>query len=286
MANHRLIHKEAATGARTTGLDALEFRVWVQYLLSADDFGVCPALALKLQGDNRWLAKQPTKRVQAAIERLITIGLVEVFFDQDNRYLYQSDWQDWQRFKHATATSLPPIPAESLSQCSPKTVSLFSEFHSKVRKTLPPRAGACDAPANANAPASDLSLEESLRETSPPRSRPVSAAGMSPLAWGNKHSEHVTGFCDWMCFPADLAQQFAARFNPSDPEAGLVDVRDWARSVRRAWESNAATPTGKMYDFWNNRWTEEHGEVKPSSDGAAGKQQRTRAALARFVERG
>jgi hypothetical protein len=120
-----------------------------------------------------------------------------------------------------------------------------------------------------------------------PPARATSAAGMSPLAWGNKHSDHISGFCDWMCFPSDLAGQFASRFNPSDPDAGLVDVRDWAKSVRRSWEESGRVPAGtKWYDWWNDRWTEAHGDGKPVTDGAAGKQRRTREALTRFVEHG
>lgn len=83
---------------------------------------------------------------------------------------------------------------------------------------------------------------------------------MSPLAWDRKHGGHLGGLCDWVCFPGDLAEQFASR-------AGWeVDrVRAWALAVRREWEAQRRVPTERMYDFWTARWSEAH----PSTPSAA-----------------
>lgn len=259
MANQRMIHKEAATGDRTTELDAFEFRVWVQYQLSADDFGVCPAVALKFQGENRWLAKQRTAKVQAAIERLVVVNLVQVFSDKGTRYLYQWDWQDWQRFKYATVTSLPPVPGELLEKCSPKTAALFAEYHPKIRQTFSHRAGAPIAPANANASVNS-SLEESRETFLPPKRGGTLLT--SPLDWDRKHGAHVSGFCDWVCFPNDLRDEFARKVTGMAFEDASTQVDTWARETRQQWQGRIV-PDGSYWDFWKHRWTETHGGSKP-----------------------
>lgn len=150
MPTHRLIEKSAGTGERITSLDHFGFRVWMQYQLSADDFGVCPAEAFKLQGENLALQREEPAAVQAQIEALITIGLCGVFTDGSRRYLFQFDWQDYQKIKHPSKTSLPPVPSESLADCSVITQRLFAEHHPKVNGTFAPHG---NATANANASA-------------------------------------------------------------------------------------------------------------------------------------
>jgi hypothetical protein len=84
-----------------------------------------------------------------------------------------------------------------------------------------------------------------------------------PRAWGVKHSDHVTGFCDWMCLPSDLSGQFASRCQWSDGE-----IVAWAGAVRRRFEAESLVPTGKMYDFWNARWLEEFGDSQANAKHA------------------
>lgn len=142
MATHRVIEKSAGTGERSGSLSHLGFRVWVQYMLSADDYGVCPAEAAKLQGDNPALNDEPMKRVQDQIENLVTIGLCGAFKDGKRRYLYQTDWQTYQRIKHPSKTALPPIPAEVLEKCCDKTKELFLQFHPKIAGDFRPHGNA------------------------------------------------------------------------------------------------------------------------------------------------
>lgn len=75
---------------------------------------------------------------------------------------------------------------------------------------------------------------------------------MSPLAWDRKHGAHLAGFCDWVCLPEDLANQFAARAGWPDTSA----VAGWATRVRQEWQQAGRVPTERMYDFWNARWSE------------------------------
>lgn len=151
MPTHRVIEKTAGTGERTGSLSHLGFRVWLQYQLSADDYGVCPADAKKLQGDNPALAAEPTKRIQEQIERLIEVKLCGEFQDGQRRYLYQLDWQTYQRIKHPSKTALPPVPPEELEKCCEKTKTLFLQFHPKIAGDFRPHA---NATANADAIAS------------------------------------------------------------------------------------------------------------------------------------
>lgn len=148
MPTHRVIEKTAGTGERTGSLSHLGFRVWMQYQLSADDYGVCPAEAEKLRGDNPALHAEPNKRIQDQIEQLIDVGLCRSFKDGKRRYLYQTDWQTFQRIKHPSKTALPPVPPEELEKCCDKTRELFLKFHPKIAGDFRPHAN-----ANANADA-------------------------------------------------------------------------------------------------------------------------------------
>jgi hypothetical protein len=169
VANHRLIHRKAQRGERSSSLSHLGFRVWVQYQLTADDYGVCPAAAAKFQGDNPALAKETQKRIQGEIENLIRVGLCGVFQDGSQRYLYQADWQDFQKIEWPTETSYPQIPQLELAKCSESTRRLLAKKSAKSRgdSSEPTRArnananaGAdANADANANAPAPMIGVQ-------------------------------------------------------------------------------------------------------------------------------
>lgn len=119
----------------------------------------------------------------------------------------------------------------------------------------------------------------------PPRApAPLIPAGQS-ARWGVVHGDHVSEFCDWKCFPAELAQQFATQLAESRRVPHIEALRDvtlWARSVRES----GIVPTGKMFDFWNGQWEAAHGSSRPVTDGAAGRAARTAQRLDRFVEHG
>lgn len=145
MADSRILHRAAGDSEKVAALSDLEYRVWTQYILSADDFGVMPALAYVLQADNRSLRQRPTKTIQKALEAVIAAGLVLTFTHQGERYLWQSDWQDRQSLKHPRQT-FKPIPND-LRSATPKTLKLFQDFHptlqqdsEKVSETFPPLA--------------------------------------------------------------------------------------------------------------------------------------------------
>lgn len=149
MPTYRLIHEHASQSERVNAFDHVQYRAWHQYLLSADDFGVCVDDPARLQTDNRWLKMQPVRKVASAIAALVAVDLARRFIHQGQSYLYQWDWQDWQRIKYPSRTIYPAIPGELLEKCSTKTIALFVEFHPKLSPTFTPRA----RPRNANAKA-------------------------------------------------------------------------------------------------------------------------------------
>jgi hypothetical protein len=250
MPTFRLIHREASTGDRSSGLSHFGFRVWIQYQLSADDFGVCPAAAAKLQGDNEALLEEPTARVQREIEHLIEVGLVGEFLDGRRRYLYQADWQDWQRIDYPSQTSLPPVPEDLFGKLSAKTRKLFTEKHPKILQTFASHArgrGAhanADANANANADANADATDGARR---PRRAR------------ADGHADHVAEFCGWCCLPAAFIDERLPRAGEGVTRDGLLT---WARAVRTLW---ADVPVGESWAFWKARWSEATASVEPSA---------------------
>lgn len=152
MADSRILHRRASTGARIAALSHLEYRVWTQYLLSADDYGVMPAYAHILQGANPALRREPTETVQQALEQVVGIELVRRFDHQGEQFVWQPTWQEFQRIKHPRNTVYPPPPIERLGEADPETRKLFRNHHPIAKKhsgnnseKIPPLARAAHA---------------------------------------------------------------------------------------------------------------------------------------------
>lgn len=133
----RFIHPRAGHSEKVSLLTDLEFRVWVQYLLSSDDFGVMRASALDIQSDNDHLANRPKKLIDRCIDTLIRTKLVRTFQHQQRRYLYQHDWQEWQKIEYPRATDRPAPPSEALATCDESTCRLFSVHPGGKGKRVP-----------------------------------------------------------------------------------------------------------------------------------------------------
>lgn len=126
MPDDRFLHKRIGHSDKVTLLNDLEFRVWTQYILSADDFGVMRASAVTLQADNDNLANRPAKLIQRCVEAFIGAGLLLTFEHQGRRYVFRPDWQKWQKIAYPRATNSPKPPAESLALCDEPTQRLFA----------------------------------------------------------------------------------------------------------------------------------------------------------------
>lgn len=232
MATYRLIHCVAATGERSSSLNHLQFRVWMQYQLSADDYGICPADASKFRGDNPALREESDRKVQTAIEAVIKVGLVGTFMDGRLRYLYQHDWQDWQRIKWPTETTYPVPPAEVLAKCSPSTVELFRKRCDRTGEKLPLHACARDANATANAPA----LEEGSGETRPQTGLTTRGAN-APNSLPRDHIRHaVCGQQYRFCLSENVFGKLAKQYGGTDDEARLA-IQGWVNRIETEHES-------------------------------------------------
>ena len=135
----RLLHARLGHSAKVSSLSDLEYRVWTTYVLAADDFGVMRAEAVAFQAAHDGLSGRPAKAVQRCIERLVEVGLVAAFAHQGSRYLYQADWQDFQRVRYPLRT-MHPLPAAA--EVSAKTRRLWSVHPGGVRVPALPKTAA------------------------------------------------------------------------------------------------------------------------------------------------
>ncbi len=133
----RLLHARLGHSAKVSGLSDLEYRVWTTYVLAADDFGVMRAAAVAFQAAHDGLSGRPAKAVQRCIERLVKVGLVAAFTHQGSRFLYQADWQDFQRVRYPLRT-MHPLP--DAAEVSAKTRHLWSVHPGGVRVPALPKA--------------------------------------------------------------------------------------------------------------------------------------------------
>lgn len=121
----RLFHRRAGHSRKVNGLTDFEFRVWWAYVMAADDFGILRHSHVELQSMCDALAAKKSAVVMRALEHIVSVDLLKTFSHQHQTYVYQWDWQDWQRVKWPTKTINPCPPIESLSE---STRLLFQVF--------------------------------------------------------------------------------------------------------------------------------------------------------------
>ena len=119
----RVLHARLGHSAKVSRLSDLAFRVWTTYVLAADDFGVMRADAVAFQAAHDALRERGAEEVAASIERLVEVGLVSAFEHEGVRFLYQAEWQDFQRVRFPGRT-VHPLPAEAM--VSARTLHLWS----------------------------------------------------------------------------------------------------------------------------------------------------------------
>ena len=139
----RLLHARLGHSAKVSSLTDLEYRVWTTYVLAADDFGLMRADAVAFQAAHDALSTRTAEEIARCIERLVETGLVAAFEHQAARYVYQWNWQDFQRVRFPART-LHPLPASA--EVSARTHHLWSVHPGGARvPALPQNSGSASA---------------------------------------------------------------------------------------------------------------------------------------------
>ncbi len=163
MPAHRVLHARLGHSAKVSMLSDLAFRVWTTYVLAADDFGVMRADAVSFQAAHDALRERAAEDVAASIERLVEVGLVSAFEHEGARFLYQADWQDFQRVRFPGRT-VHPLPAEAM--VSARTLHLWSAHPGGSRLPARPRGAVTSEPLQKFFRSSSALLRNHFRTTS------------------------------------------------------------------------------------------------------------------------
>lgn len=280
---------------------------WLFVLLwtRADDAG-------RLAGDPKLLARtlfpfddDALALIDGWLAELMREGHVTGYDADGRRYLAIPKWLEHQKIDRPSPSRLPAPPDDgresSRGLANPREGSREVATDRESSRTLAPdpyrdqdqdpdRDQERDQDGARANPREASRILASDREDAAAVAPMVSRRALvsSGLPWARQHSEHEAGFCGWVCLPSDLVSQFAARLaaarsgcdipTPVDVEAARLDVLTWAGAVREKFTAAGRVPTGRMYDFWNARWSEEFGAETSTGrpDALAG----VRAALA------
>lgn len=276
MADTRILHKKGSHGERIVALNHLEFRVWVQYVLSADDFGVMRASVSVLRADNPCLEREPIKAIERALGRVIELGLIQRFKHQGEPYLWQRDWQDFQGVRYPRETVLPMPPQSDIAKATAKTQKLFGIRADRERgdfcdvcetvrsdsgvipetSPIPAGAGARETLTLTPTPSPGSgSSEESARETKAPEPAwrrpgdPESGLTPSQFSTGNIHRMHAWCCDRGLCVPLGMHTEFCGRLGTPDADARL---RAWYPEVVARYEGRSIGDN--LFEFWRNEF--------------------------------
>jgi hypothetical protein len=263
---------------KVSALSDFEHRVWTQYILSADDFGVMPASAFVLQADNAALATRPTRKVQAALETVISVGLVLVFTHQGTRYVWQKDWQDWQeiRWPRRTSRPLPIVQGEATAatqklfgEHSKKLTQNFGETTEKLTSRAQARNPNPNPDPNPNSHSEDLVSESEEIPTGDPPVWNPNGRGMarqSALVGDHRRcSPEASEACGrGLCVPAFLVGQWRANLRQITEDEREIDA-----GIRQLVREELARHAGVIGDdplkFWRAAWEAKHGSQRPAT---------------------
>lgn len=97
----------------------------------------------------------------------------------------------------------------------------------------------------------DNRLQITDKNTVPPApAKPLISGQANPRDWGRIHGNHVSGFCDWVCLPDFVFEEFRAK------SPGPEYVMGWAAKVREKYYGTTIGEDGLK--FWRTRWSESH----------------------------
>jgi uncharacterized protein YdaU (DUF1376 family) len=122
-------------------------------------------------------------------------------------------------------------------------------------------------------------LRSSSSSSSPNSSKNDELGGRTPtliargesVKFDRKHGNHVPEFCGWACLDREQLDELAGKVPGDDLQLKRGQIIEWARAIRQLW-SDRIVPDGSHFDFWRNRWTEQHGGSRPANATLKAKQ--------------
>jgi len=293
MPQDRLRSPRAGHGRRTTALTDFEYRVWDQYQLSADDFGVMRCSPINLQADNDYLAEKPAADIQASLERMIEVGLVVAFEHQGRRWICQTDWQTFQKVQYPRRTFAPKPPNSVLAQCDRATSRLFLKHPGGTDAKRKRNQGGSgqEPPPEQSGNSSGINTELEQKEVGPPLTANTNANANGEQLTANRFPSRANGRSDGVlagalpkdhlhhAFCADnlvwcvpeavhiaLAKDLSPQFD-GDIQAAKAALAEWYPKV---W-ANLPTKyvTGDAFKFWRGRFNEQFASKDPTARGPA-----------------
>lgn len=286
MPDDRLIHRRLGRGQRTTSLTDFEFRVWMQYELSADDYGVMLRSAAPIQTDNARFAKESAAKVLRALNHCVEVRLIVPFEHQGLQYVCQPDWQDFQKVRYPRDAHQPCPPAEVLQICTSATQELFSR-HPRSGSGNPPQDSGerseidpCLPHARVRETANGLRQEaDGERRTAAIARRGIGGGALL----GGSYAEHAKhGACNdrGLCVPAFLHREFLGKAHGDEAHVRAFYERTLAELAP------GVIPGDEPLDFWRAAWKRVHGSTQQKTGLIDRMRDSDRAAAAMLDARG
>lgn len=263
MPMERLLGPRVGIGHKIEQLSAVEYRVWTIYLLSADDYGVMPALAAKIQGTDRWCSKQAASTITKALERAIEIKLLRAFDVDGDRFVCSLNWQKHQHIRRPRKTILPIPPADILAECEPETRALFT---SRNDSGEPPQSSGSPAetllPSDGNISARvDGCVKQQPQQTATATALAIAGEGTGegpvPRALGSaKHRANLAYSGQIVDVPHFLHEEFRRKLLNAGRAAAVVEaeLQAWYRQVEGQFTGQRVGDPAPT--FWRARFAE------------------------------
>lgn len=248
----RFFHPRAGHSNKVSGLTDFEFRVWWTYEMAADDYGVMRCAAVTLQAANDALAQKPIRVVMAALEKLVSVGLLEAFEHQGQRYVCQLTWQDFQKVRYPRESHEPTPTPEVLAKCSKETSELFARRSRRTSEIDPQSCG----------DASDSSLQfprTGAREEANGLRLTANGKRSGGAMSGSLQRDHLNhAACDdtySRCVPNPVHEKLANSLAPKhngDRESAKSALKAWYPTI---WATLSADfVIGDAFKFWQARF--------------------------------
>lgn len=197
--------------------------------------------------------------VDALLWSLVDGGLIRRYEANGQAIIQVSGFQKHQKPHPKEAASI--LPSEGVDRQKPHLNTASREEVNDL-PVENPSSPLCSLREGVSIP---LREGEGTDAASPPHQPKVAIIARNENKnWDRRHGHHMSGFCDWVCLDEQQAAEFAGKIPGDDYALKLKQIREWAQSVRASW-SDRIVPDGSHFDFWRNRWTEQHGGSRPAT---------------------